>query len=65
MSALTAAIVFVGLTACDTRRLRLMAARVDAGSEEVQKGATQVALALYLDFVSLFLMLLRLLGSRR
>ncbi len=58
-------IVFVGLTAYDTRKLKLMAARVDADSEEGQKGAIQGALALYLDFVNLFLMLLRLLGSRR
>lgn len=58
-------IVFVGLTAYDTRKLKLMAARVDADSEEGQKGAIQGALALYLDFVNLFLMLLRLFGSRR
>lgn len=58
-------IVFVGLTAYDTRKLKLMAARVDADSEEGQKGAIQGALALYLDFVNLFLMLLRLVGSRR
>jgi FtsH-binding integral membrane protein len=58
-------IVFVGLTAYDTRKLKVMAARVDADSEEGQKGAIQGALALYLDFVNLFLMLLRLVGSRR
>lgn len=58
-------IVFVGLTAYDTRKLKLMAARVDADSEEGQKGAIQGALALYLDFVNLFLMLLRLVGNRR
>lgn len=58
-------IVFVGLTAYDTRKLKVMAARVDADSEEGQKGAIQGALALYLDFVNLFLMLLRLLGNRR
>ncbi len=58
-------IVFVGLTAYDTRKLKMMAARVDADSEEGQKGAIQGALALYLDFVNLFLMLLRLIGNRR
>ena len=58
-------IVFVGLTAYDTRKLKLMAARVDADSEEGQKGAIQGALALYLDFVNHFLMLLRLVGNRR
>jgi FtsH-binding integral membrane protein len=58
-------IVFVGLTAYDTRKLKVMASRVDADSEEGQKGAIQGALALYLDFVNLFLMLLRLFGNRR
>lgn len=58
-------IVFVGLTAYDTRKLKMMAARVDADSEEGQKGAIQGALSLYLDFINLFLMLLRLMGNRR
>ena len=58
-------IVFVGLTAYDTRKLKMMAAQVDADSEAGRKGAIQGALALYLDFVNLFLMLLRLLGNRR
>ena len=58
-------IVFVGLTAYDTRKLKIMAASVDADSEAGQKGAIQGALALYLDFINLFLMLLRLFGNRR
>ena len=58
-------IVFVGLTAYDTRKLKMMAAQVEADSEAGRKGAIQGALSLYLDFVNLFLMLLRLLGNRR
>ena len=58
-------IVFVGLTAYDTQRLKVMAQSVDSESEEGRKGAVVGALALYLDFINLFLMLLRLLGNRR
>jgi FtsH-binding integral membrane protein len=58
-------IVFVGLTAYDTRRLKIMAAAVDADSEEGRRGAVSGALALYLDFINLFLMLLNLFGRRR
>ncbi|MDL2716671.1 MAG: Bax inhibitor-1/YccA family protein [Acidobacteriota bacterium] len=58
-------IVFTALTAYDTRKLKMMAATVDAGSEEGRRGAISGALALYLDFINLFLMLLRLFGNRR
>jgi len=59
-------IVFVGLTAYDTQKLKTMAltqpADLDAGAR--RKGAILGALALYLDFINLFLMLLRILGNR-
>lgn len=58
-------IVFVGLTAYDTQKLKQMAATVDADSEAGRRGAISGALALYLDFINLFLMLLRLFGGRR
>ena len=58
-------IVFVALTAYDTRKLKMMAATVDGRSEEGKRGAISGALALYLDFINLFLMLLRLFGNRR
>ncbi|MGZ6989087.1 MAG: Bax inhibitor-1/YccA family protein [Thermoanaerobaculia bacterium] len=58
-------IVFVGLTAYDTRRLKTMALAVDGASEEGRRGAISGALALYLDFINLFLMMLRLFGNRR
>ena len=56
-------IVFTGLTAWDAQRLRQMALALPAG----QVGAYAVvgALSLYLDFINLFLMLLRFTGSRR
>jgi len=59
-------IVFVGLTAYDTQYIKSMAlsqpAEVDSGM--VRKGAIFGALKLYLDFINLFLMLLRILGNR-
>ena len=59
-------IVFVGLTAYDTQKLRTMALSQPAGLDDatVRKGAILGALTLYLDFINLFLMLLRILGSR-
>ncbi len=57
-------IVFVGLTAYDTQKLKMMALSQPAGIDEstVRKGAIMGALTLYLDFINLFLMLLRILG---
>jgi FtsH-binding integral membrane protein len=52
-------LVFAGLTAYDTQKLRAMA---DQGSE---KHALLGALSLYLDFINLFLFLLRFMGRRR
>ena len=59
-------IVFVGLTAYDTQKLKTMALQVEGSGEGlVRKGAIIGALALYLDFINLFLMLLRIFGSSR
>jgi FtsH-binding integral membrane protein len=52
-------VVFAGLTAYDTQKLRQMAEQGD------ERHALIGALALYLDFVNLFLFLLRFLGRRR
>ena len=59
-------LVFTGLTAYDTQKLRRFgeAAPLDDGTA-VQRGAILGALTLYLDFINLFLMLLRLFGSNR
>ncbi len=60
-------IVFVGLTAYDTQKLKNMALSQPAGLDGsvVRKGAILGALSLYLDFINLFLMLLRIFGSAR
>ncbi len=60
-------IVFVGLTAYDTQKLKNMAITQPAGADEavVRKGAILGALSLYLDFINLFLMLLRIFGQSR
>jgi len=57
-------IVFVGLTAYDTQRIKGMYFEHDAG-ETLTKKAVMGALALYLDFINLFLMMLQLFGQRR
>jgi len=56
--------VFVGLTAYDTWKLKQMV-EVSGAGEATANLAILGALTLYLDFVNLFLMLLRLLGDRR
>jgi uncharacterized protein len=56
-------IVFVGLTAYDSQKIKEMAAMTQDGESEA-KVATLGALTLYLDFINLFLMLLRLFGGR-
>ncbi len=60
-------IVFVGLTAYDTQKLKNMALTQPAGLDGgvKRKGAIMGALSLYLDFINLFLMLLRIFGQRR
>ncbi len=56
-------LVFTGLTAYDTQKIK---ESYDAsyGSEVLAKGAIMGALRLYLDFINLFMMLLRLFGNR-
>lgn len=58
-------LVFVGLTAYDTQKIKEMSGVSLSGAEAEQKGAILGALRLYLDFINLFLMLLRVLGNRR
>ena len=57
-------IVFVGLTAWDTQRIKEMYSAGD-GSEIGTKKAILGAFQLYLDFINLFVMLLQLMGNRR
>ena len=59
--------VFVGLTIYDTNKIKQMAASMpaDVDGSTVRKGAIIGALSLYLDFINLLLMLLRIFGSSR
>jgi FtsH-binding integral membrane protein len=58
-------LIFVGLTAYDTQKIKNMSLAVADGGELEQKGAIIGALSLYLDFINLFLLLLRIMGNRR
>lgn len=57
-------LLFVGLTAYDTQKIKNMAGGIDSASEDGKKASIMGALTLYLDFINLFLFLLRLLGKR-
>ncbi len=57
-------LVFTGLTAYDVQRLKRIGMSVEGGTEIAGKAAIMGALSLYLDFINLFLMLLRLFGGR-
>ena len=58
-------IVFTGLTAYDVQKLKDISAQVENGTEASAKMSIMGALTLYLDFINLFLALLRLFGSRK
>ena len=58
-------LVFAGLTAYDTQKIKEMYFQVSHSGELAAKTAIMGATSLYLDFVNLFLMLLRLVGDRR
>ena len=57
-------LIFAGLTAYDTQKIKNMYAYV-AGTEMVGKSVVMGALNLYLDFINLFMMLLRFMGNNR
>jgi uncharacterized protein len=58
-------VVFVALTAYDTQKLREIAYATQGDPREAAKYAIVGSLELYLDFVNMFLFLLRILGDRR
>ena len=58
-------LVFVGLTAYDTQKIKQMCQAAPNASESTQKLALIGALSLYLDFINLFLYLLRIFGNNR
>ena len=57
--------VFVGLTAYDVQKLKRIGAGLEYGDASAKKMAIMCALTLYLDFINLFLMLLRVFGNRK
>jgi len=57
-------LIFVGLTAYDTQKIKQMFLQAPDASENTQKYALLGALSLYLDFINLFLYLLRIFGRR-
>jgi uncharacterized protein len=57
-------LIFAGLTAWDTQKIKEMYNVMDDGTVAARK-AVMGALTLYLDFINLFLFLLRFLGDRR
>lgn len=58
-------LVFTGLTAYDVQKLKRMGSQVTENSESVRKMTIMGALTLYLDFINLFLFLLRFFGNRK
>jgi FtsH-binding integral membrane protein len=57
--------IFVGLTAYDSQRIKQMALGGFGDEQTEQKGAVIGALRLYLDFINMFLLFLRIFGRRR
>jgi FtsH-binding integral membrane protein len=60
--------IFIGLTAWDTQKIKNLAMEMDMGlanSDSGQKYAIYGALTLYLDFINMFLFLLRIFGGGR
>ncbi len=58
-------LVFTGLTAYDVQKLKRIGAQLAAEGENTRKMTIMGSLTLYLDFINLFLFLLRFLGNRR
>ncbi len=58
-------LVFTGLTAWDVQKIKRIGASAELGSESTRKLTIMGALTLYLDFINLFLFLLRFLGNRK
>jgi len=57
-------LIFVGLTAYDTQKIKMMCMQAPDAGESMQKLALLGALSLYLDFINLFIYLLRIFGRR-
>jgi hypothetical protein len=57
-------LIFTGLTAYDTQKIKRIGAGVEYGTATASKLAVMGATSLYLDFINLFMFLLRILGRR-
>ena len=58
-------LIFTGLTAYDVQKLKRIGSQITEGSELARKMTIMGALTLYLDFINLFLFLLRIFGNRK
>ena len=58
-------LIFVGLTAWDSQKIKQMLLQAPDAGEGAQKLALLGALTLYLDFINLFIYLLRIFGNRK
>jgi FtsH-binding integral membrane protein len=58
-------LVFTGLTAYDVQRLKRIGMGIEYGTATASKLAVMGALSLYLDFINLFMYLLRVFGNSR
>jgi len=57
-------LIFAGLIAWDTQRLKTMYDQVSHNGEMMARATIMGALSLYLDFINLFMFLLRFMGNR-
>ncbi len=60
-----AILIFVGLTAYDTQKLKMMYYQVAGSADALAKSSIMGALTLYLDFINIFIYLLRFMGDRK
>jgi uncharacterized protein len=58
-------IIFIGLIAYDTQKLKRLSLQLDQDGQIAQRASILGALTLYLDFINLFVLLLRILGRRK
>jgi hypothetical protein len=58
-------VIFIGLTAYDTQKIKQMYYQASGNAEMATKMAVMGALNLYMDFINLFIMMLRFFGDRR
>ncbi len=58
-------LIFVGLTAYDTQKLKAIYYQIGGNAEALAKASIMGALNLYMDFINIFMYLLRFMGDRR